>query len=308
MYLAQINISKFRLFESLELKLNRGLNILVGENDSGKTALIDAIRHVLGTNSNDRLYISEPDFYDEATELTIQLKFSELDTQANRFVEHLSHEEYEDAPATAAAIASDTEGDHGDSSHGDGDHGGHHLTPEHEPREPAWTMTVPLLVLAVFATVSGLLNLPFGNSFHVLEDWLDPALSYDHAKLPGLTIVILALVAIAVAFVGIWFAWRVYQRHKVDPSKIEQPAFEEALYIDAAYAEVVGGPGEAAFQGVADFDSEVVDGGVNGVGRLALLSGRAMRGLQSGFVRAYALAIAGGTVALLVFVILRMSS
>ncbi|MCP4435382.1 MAG: NADH-quinone oxidoreductase subunit L [Actinomycetia bacterium] len=218
------------------------------------------------------------------------------------------HEEYEDAPATAAAIASDTEGDHGDSSHGDGDHGGHHLTPEHEPREPAWTMTVPLLVLAVFATVSGLLNLPFGNSFHVLEDWLDPALSYDHAKLPGLTIVILALVAIAVAFVGIWFAWRVYQRHKVDPSKIEQPAFEEALYIDAAYAEVVGGPGEAAFQGVADFDSEVVDGGVNGVGRLALLSGRAMRGLQSGFVRAYALAIAGGTVALLVFVILRMSS
>ena len=68
------------------------------------------------------------------------------------------------------------------------------------------------------------------------------------------------------------------------------------------------GPGEAAFQGVADFDSGVVDGAVDGVGKVTLLVGRAMRGLQSGFVRAYALAVAGGTLALLVFVILRMSS
>ena len=27
-----------------------------------------------------------------------------------------------------------------------------HLDPEHIPREPTWTMTVPLVVLAVFAT------------------------------------------------------------------------------------------------------------------------------------------------------------
>jgi NADH-quinone oxidoreductase subunit L len=213
------------------------------------------------------------------------------------------HEAYEDAPDTAAAI----EAEQGHGHDGATGHGDHHLTPEHEPHEPSWTMTVPLLVLAVFAAVSGLLNLPFGDRFHVLEDWLDPALSYEHGKLPGLTITLLALVAIATALAGIWVAWRIYQKHRVDPSKVEQPAFENALYIDATYAEVVGGPGEAAFQGVADFDSEVIDGSVNGVGRITQSAGRALRGVQSGFVRSYALAIAGGTLALLVFVVLRMS-
>tara|TARA_R110000868_G_scaffold104557_9_gene287989 strand:+ start:10983 stop:12497 length:1515 start_codon:yes stop_codon:yes gene_type:complete len=97
MFLEQVSIRNFRLFEELELTLNRGLNVLVGENDSGKTALIDAIRHTLGTNSNDRLFISESDFFDDTNELTIQLKFSEVDSHAHRFVEHLSHQEYEDA-------------------------------------------------------------------------------------------------------------------------------------------------------------------------------------------------------------------
>ena len=96
MHLSQIQIRDFRLFRNLDLKLNQGLNVLVGENDSGKTALVDAIRYALGTNSNDRAYITEQDFHDDANELKIQLKFSEVDVHAHRFVEHLSHEEYED--------------------------------------------------------------------------------------------------------------------------------------------------------------------------------------------------------------------
>ena len=97
MHIEKVNIQNFRLFEALELILNRGLNILVGENDSGKTALIDAIRYTLGTNSNDRIFVSESDFFNDARELTIQLKFSQVDAHAHRFVEHLTHEEYEDA-------------------------------------------------------------------------------------------------------------------------------------------------------------------------------------------------------------------
>ncbi|WP_351001262.1 AAA family ATPase [Shewanella sp. TB7-MNA-CIBAN-0143] len=95
LYLSKIQINNFRLFQHLDLKLNRGLNVLVGENDSGKTTLIDAIRYTLGTKSNDRAYITEEDFHNDASDLKIQLKFSEIDTHAHRFVEHLSHEEYE---------------------------------------------------------------------------------------------------------------------------------------------------------------------------------------------------------------------
>jgi len=96
LYLSNVNIQGFRLFKHLHLSLNRGLNVLVGENDSGKTALIDAIRYTLGTNSFDRNFISEQDFHEALDELTIQLKFSEVEAHAYRFVEHLSNEEYRD--------------------------------------------------------------------------------------------------------------------------------------------------------------------------------------------------------------------
>jgi putative ATP-dependent endonuclease of OLD family len=96
MHISKIKIINFRLFENLELSLNAGLNILVGENDSGKTALIDSMRYILGTNSNDRTFIKEEDFHRESNELSIQITFTDLDAHAHRFVEHLSHEDYQD--------------------------------------------------------------------------------------------------------------------------------------------------------------------------------------------------------------------
>lgn len=91
-----MSIKGFRLFENLEFDLNPGLNVLVGENDSGKTSFVDAIRYVLGSNSSERAYISETDFHEHTNTFSIQLKFSDVETYAHRFVEHLSHEEYED--------------------------------------------------------------------------------------------------------------------------------------------------------------------------------------------------------------------
>lgn len=96
MYILKIEIVNFRVFENFSLSLNEGLNVLVGENDSGKTSLIDAIRYVLGTNSNDRTFIKEEDFHDECNELSIQITFANVEAHAHRFVEHLSHEEYKD--------------------------------------------------------------------------------------------------------------------------------------------------------------------------------------------------------------------
>ncbi len=40
-----------------------GLNLLVGENDSGKSAIIDALKHVLLTQSYDSIRLEEEDFY-----------------------------------------------------------------------------------------------------------------------------------------------------------------------------------------------------------------------------------------------------
>lgn len=47
MYLAQLRISNFRKLEKAELNFQPGLNVLVGPNNVGKTAVIDALRALL---------------------------------------------------------------------------------------------------------------------------------------------------------------------------------------------------------------------------------------------------------------------
>lgn len=93
MHLAKIKIENFRIFQNLELILNSGLNIIVGENNSGKTALVEAIRYVLGTKSGEWIQVTENDFHADSTQFSIQLKFEDISpNQASVFVEHLTHE------------------------------------------------------------------------------------------------------------------------------------------------------------------------------------------------------------------------
>ena len=66
MYLSNLTIENFRCFgdgeKRFELRLTEGLTALVGENDSGKTAVIDAIRFALGTTDQDWYRIEDTDF------------------------------------------------------------------------------------------------------------------------------------------------------------------------------------------------------------------------------------------------------
>jgi len=92
-YLSQITIKNFRIFTDFVLTLNEGLNLIVGENNSGKTALIDAIRYTLDTNSAEWTRVNETDFHKDTTQFNIQLKFESITpNQASVFVEHLTHE------------------------------------------------------------------------------------------------------------------------------------------------------------------------------------------------------------------------
>lgn len=96
MHISSIHIRDFRLFENFTLDLGSGLNVVVGENNSGKTALIDAIRIALDTNSAEWTRISEKDFHTDAVTFSIRLKFENITTdQAYVFVEHLTHVEDE---------------------------------------------------------------------------------------------------------------------------------------------------------------------------------------------------------------------
>ncbi|MDN4732930.1 AAA family ATPase [Vibrio parahaemolyticus] len=68
MYLHCLKLEKFRRYKQLEVEFNSGLNLLVGENDSGKTAIIDGIKYVLNTQSYEYLRPCIEDFYLDPTQ------------------------------------------------------------------------------------------------------------------------------------------------------------------------------------------------------------------------------------------------
>lgn len=97
MHIAEIQIKNFRIFTDLQLTLNSGLNLLVGENNSGKTALVDAIRLTLDTNSAEWTRVGDFDFFGDEDSFSICLKFDGITpAQSHVFVEHLTHEENEE--------------------------------------------------------------------------------------------------------------------------------------------------------------------------------------------------------------------
>ena len=72
----------------LVVHLRKGLNVLIGDNDSGKSAIIDAIRLTLGTHSSEWTRIVDDDFFCDSTRLRIELFFTGLiDDEAKHFIE-----------------------------------------------------------------------------------------------------------------------------------------------------------------------------------------------------------------------------
>lgn len=102
MYLHCLKMENFRRYEQLEVEFNSGLNLLVGENDSGKTAIVDAIKYVLNTQSYEYLRPCVEDFYlepskDESyrtTEFRVECTFKGFDKhEAKHFIDWLGTDE-----------------------------------------------------------------------------------------------------------------------------------------------------------------------------------------------------------------------
>lgn len=102
MRLAEIKIENFRKFgagdAAFHMSLPAGIAALVGENDSGKTAIIDAIRLVLGTRGQEFFQLGEADFHQPPdgggtrNEIRIMLRFDALSpSDRGAFLEHLTY-------------------------------------------------------------------------------------------------------------------------------------------------------------------------------------------------------------------------
>lgn len=111
MYLSELKLWNFRKFgvlgsgdfeqsePGLIVNFHEGVNVIIGKNDSGKTAIIDAIRYVLHTKSGEYVAIDDKDFYKpnngaRSTQLKIECLFRGLSANdAGLFLEYLSLED-----------------------------------------------------------------------------------------------------------------------------------------------------------------------------------------------------------------------
>ncbi|MDU7575193.1 MAG: AAA family ATPase [Bacillus subtilis] len=106
MYLSSLSLFNFRQFSTnndgspgVTVYLNPTFNLLVGENDSGKTAIIGGIRYLLGSVSEEYIKFNQEDFYSPSKDnysdhFYIEGIFTDLsDKEAGAFLEWLSFDE-----------------------------------------------------------------------------------------------------------------------------------------------------------------------------------------------------------------------
>jgi NADH-quinone oxidoreductase subunit L len=179
----------------------------------------------------------------------------------------------------------------------DGDHAVH-------PHESPWTMTLPLVVLALLSVFGGLINIPF-RTWDFLGRWLRPVLGETVApEIHVATNTKWALFAVTVALcvLGIAAGLRLWSR-SADQPRLEPVPLRRAWYIDDAYSALIGGPGvELADVSAYTIDKGIIDGAVNGVAVAFSRGGEQLRRVQTGYVRNYALGLAAGTAVILGYV------
>jgi NADH-quinone oxidoreductase subunit L len=173
---------------------------------------------------------------------------------------------------------------------------------EHHLHESPAAITVPLWILAILAVTAGFLGIPavMMPHAHWLEGFLNPVLGEPTVReLPAGTEWGLMGVSVVLAVIGTGYAWA---RFSKKPEMAEPTGFGKVLankwYVDELYNAIVVKPLDTLEQFLVWIDKYVIDGIVNGVGRLVQYSSRQLRLLQSGQVGGYVLLMVVGIIVL----------
>jgi NADH-quinone oxidoreductase subunit L len=167
----------------------------------------------------------------------------------------------------------------------------------HHGQEGPMSMMATVGVLAVLATVAGFLQ--WAPLWTPLTKWLDPvapplveATSAQEWATSG--------IGITIGLAGIGLAWLLYSAKRVRVPRA-QPVLEHKFYWDEAYDVLWYRSSDLLSRGLYAFvELPLIGGSLTAVGRGFSLAGRDVGRLQSGLVRSYALALAGGLAVLVV--------
>jgi NADH-quinone oxidoreductase subunit L len=175
----------------------------------------------------------------------------------------------------------------------EGEHSGH-------AHESPLSMTVPLMILALFSIFSGLVGMP-GQPFNISN-----FIYFGGTETPAGLNMTIAYISTAVALSGIALAFIIYRFKFVKAEslkKVSGPVYtllKNKYYVDEIYLFFIRNVFFAITAVIKWFDRNIVDGLVNFTAWLVRQGGAQLRRTATGSVQTYALMIFGGMVVVMI--------
>ena len=172
--------------------------------------------------------------------------------------------------------------------------------------EGPWTMTVPVTILAVLAVVGGWLQV--AGVWHPFGEWLDPiAVGREHLALVEPTVTqdwVTSAIAVSLGALGIWVAWVLYgaRTRPVPRFAAVQRALEHKFWFNKLLPDLVFYKPAVFVSGLLrrGVEEPLIGGSIDGVTLGAREAAGVLGEAQTGYLRTYALAIAGAVAVLVV--------
>ena len=185
---------------------------------------------------------------------------------------------------------------------------------EHHLHESPFSMTFPLIVLAILSVVGGFIGIPHVlGGHHWLAEFLSPVFAASNARTESIvpdatTEYMLMAVSVAAAIIAAIGAYIRYLKsaHIPVPDNGERTALASLsfnkYYVDEIYDSLIGKPLNALSQFFFKVvDKSGIDGLVNGLGKTATASSQGLRLLQTGNVGFYIFIMVVGIIAMLFY-------
>jgi NADH-quinone oxidoreductase subunit L len=190
---------------------------------------------------------------------------------------------------------------------------------EKHVHESPWSMTLPLMLLAVLSVVGGWIGIPEVLGGHnYFEEWLAPVFAHGAAGVHGAAhhpvTLEMGLMAgsVAVALCGIGLAYYLYRVRTEKPKEIAEkvPTLYDVVYnkyyVDEIYdIFIVRRIVDGSVWLWRAFDAAFIDGIVNGVASLVRGAGDRLRRVQTGVVGNYAFSLLLGAVLIVGYILAR---
>jgi NADH-quinone oxidoreductase subunit L len=186
------------------------------------------------------------------------------------------------------------------------------------PHESPATMTVPLIVLAALAVVGGFVGVPAvlggGNAIH---QWLHPVFAQAEAtmRLPehhnhALEYALMGI-SVLIGITGFWLGRSMFLKDANADAKLMKAGglyklLANKYFVDEVYDATVVRPMVKTSESFLFrvFDVRIIDGIVNGLGKLTAAGSSALRVIQTGVVQQYAVLVVLGIAVVLGLIIL----